>query len=257
MQASFWTSALIPIAVGLLFALLRRICPSRADNSSDASLTGEERRVYRRWEVGSVLPLFLFAPLLGYAWYLVLKGAAELVRHETPDTLILVQPTWIWSLPAGFLAIITSAIPVEWLYRALLRHRYRRFERFCNERAGFDAGRAMVWLAALVVAGSAVFFLAGVTSFARFTESGINIGRPLSLRSESYEYARVRAIEHRSTIQGPGDNKIGRPHYVIHFDDGTSWSTLDGLLRVPEPELDGRMAQLVSDRTGRGIVERP
>jgi hypothetical protein len=121
---------------------------------------------------------------------------------------------------------------------------------------GFDGRRVFVWLAALVTAGSSFCFLAGVTSFARFDEAGVEIGRPLGFRSTFYRYARVKAIEHRATFRAPNGNTIQRPHYVILFDDGTSWSTRGGL-RDPVPDLDGRIAQLVARESGRSIEEQP
>jgi hypothetical protein len=257
MGASAWTSFLVPIAVGLSFALLRRFFPVRLADGAEPPLTDEERRVYRRWELGALLPIFLLVPLLGYAWYLALKGASGLFHQATPATRYLVQPIPIfWGLPALFLGIISSAIPTEWLYRCLLRDRYRRYERFCNERAGYDGRRALVWLAGLFTAGSAVCFLAGVRSFARFDEAGVEIGRPLAFRSTFYPYARVKAIEHRATFRAPNGNTIRRPHYVILFDDGTSWSTR-GAFRDPVPEIDERIVQLVARRSGRSIEEQP
>lgn len=257
MNASAWTAGLIPIAVGLSFVLFRRIFSARVADPSEVPLTDEECRIYRRWEIGSLLPFFLFAPMFGYAWYLVLKGAAALFRHETPDTRFLVEPMAItWAIPAIFLGIISSAIPLDRLYRALLRDRYRRFERSCEERVGFDGNRVIVALAVLVFAGSAVFFLGVVTTFTRFTDTGIQIGHPLSFRIDFHEFTRVRAIEHRATFRAPNGATVRRPHFVIHFDDGTSWSTRQHL-RDPVPEVDEQIAQLVSRRSGRAIMSRP
>jgi hypothetical protein len=113
-----------------------------------------------------------------------------------------------------------------------------------------------VCLAVIVFAGSAVLFLAGVTSFSRFTDAGIEIQRPLSFRSAFYEYARVKAIEHAATFRAPIGKTVKRPHYVILFEDGTSWSSREGL-RDPVPEVDRQIAQLVSQRSGRPIIEQP
>jgi hypothetical protein len=57
MGASAWTSFLVPIAVGAL------------------------------------IPFFILAPLLGFAWYFALKGAAGLFQHVAPGTRFLVRPT--------------------------------------------------------------------------------------------------------------------------------------------------------------------
>ena len=43
---------------------------------------------------------------------------------------------------------------------------------------------------------------------------------------------------------------------MIRFDDGTEWSSRDGL-RDPVPELDGRVTQFVSEASKRPIIEQP
>ncbi len=68
--------------------------------------------------------------------------------------------------------------------------------------------------------------------------------------------ARVRAIEHRTMVRAPNGNTGNSPHFVILFDDGTSWSTRDGL-RDPVPEVDQQIANFVSRRSGQAIVDRP
>ena len=257
MGASAWTSFSLPIAVGLSFALFRWLCPTSLTDGAGTPLTDEERRVYRRWEGGALIPFFILVPLLGLAWYFALKGAAGLFQHATPGMQFLARPTPIfWGLPALFLGIISSAVPMEWLYRSLLRDRYPRYERFCNERVGFNGKRVFAWLAAFVAVGSSVGFVAGVTSFARFDEAGVEIGRPLGFRSKFYTYKSVKSIEHRATFRAPNGNNVRRPHYVVAFDDGTSWSTREGL-RDPVPESDDRIAQLVAQKSGRSIVEQP
>ncbi len=239
------------------FAIFRWMCPAPVAAFAEEPITDEERSVYHRWEFGSLLPIFLLVPLLNFAWYLGLRWAASLFHHEAHGTRFLLQPSPIyWLSPAFFLALITSAIPLDGLYRALLRDRYRRYERCCMERVGFDGRRLFVCLAVVVFAGSAVCFLAGVTSFSKFTDAGIEIQRPLSFRSGFYEYARVQAIEHRATFRAPIGNTVQCPHYVILFDDGTSWSSHEGL-RDPVPEVDGQIAQLVSQRSKRPIIEQP
>jgi hypothetical protein len=238
-------------------AILRWMFPSVDDASTDQPITDEEHSVYRRWEIGGALSLFPLVALLCFGWYLVLTSAANLFYHDLPGTRFVVRPAaYYWMLPALVLGIITSPIPLDWLYRVLLRDRYRRFHRFSLERAGFDARRLFVFLAVIILTASAVFFVAGVTSFCRFTDAGIEIQRPFSFHSAFYSYARVRAIEHHSSMRMPAGNTIKRPNHVIIFDDSTSWSSADGL-RDPSPEVDSRIARFVSGRTGLSIVEQP
>ncbi|HWE35850.1 MAG TPA: hypothetical protein VG406_04700 [Isosphaeraceae bacterium] len=244
------------IVTGLAFALCRGLIPVRPGAADEPPLTDEERRRYARWESASIVPLFVFAPLLGFAWYLALRDATRLFPHDRPGTLFLVEPIGVyWMLPALFLGIVSSAVPMTLLYRALLGDRFGRFVRSCNERVGFDSWRLLRWLTALIALGSVAWFVVGVTTFACFDGAGVEIARPLEFRGTYYNYARVRTIEHRATFRAPNGNTISRPHYVVSFDDGSSWSTRGGL-RDPVPDLDERIVRLVARKSGRAIVER-
>ncbi|WP_435005276.1 hypothetical protein P12x_003171 [Tundrisphaera lichenicola] len=244
-------------AVRAAFELFRRVFPLRVADPSEPGLTQEERDSYRRWELGSLLPLFLLVPATGYGWYLALSETARFLHPEAPDTQYLLRPIPIlWCFPAFFLGIITSAIPLTVLYRALLGERYRRYVRACDERVGFDGYRAFSWMAIVIVVGSVLFTFLMARTYTRFTKDGIEIARTLSLQGALYEYNRVRSIERRSTFRAPNGNTIHLPHFVLNFDDGGSWSTREGF-RDPEPELDGQIARWISRRSGRAIIEVP
>jgi hypothetical protein len=219
-------------------------------------LSDEERRVYRRCEVWGLLPFFLVVPALGYLWFLALRWGAGCFPQNSPDTRFLLRPVpLIWAVPAMLLGIITSAVPLNGLYLALLRSRYRRFSRFCDERVGFDGGRAFAVLVAVCVVGTLVFFTVAVRSFARFTGSGVEIGRALLPGTTFYEYKRVRSVEHRATFRAPIGTTVREPHYVVAFDDGSAWYS-NGVHNPPQ-EVAKRIARLVAQRSGRTITERP
>ena len=201
--------------------------------------------------------MFVLAPLLGGVSYFGITWAAGLFHRETLGTQFLVQPSPIdWLIPAILLGIGTWWIPLDWLYLALLRDRYRRYERYCIEQNGFDWRRLLVCLAVVLSAAAAVFFLAGVTSRTRFSDAGIEIQRPFSFRSVFYDYGRVRSIEHRATLRASMGHTVERGHQVIVFDDGASWSS-DELLRQPVPRVDEKIARFVSQQSKRPIIEQP
>jgi hypothetical protein len=235
-------------AVGLSFRLFRWLFPVRPLGPTEMPLSDQERRVYRRWEFRGLLPAFLVVPALGYLWFPALSWAAGCFSQNSPDTLFLLRPDpVIWFVPALLLGVITAAIPLNGLYLALLRSRYRRFSRFCDERVGFDGGRAFAVLVAVFVVGTLVFFTVAVRSFARFTGSGVEIGRTLLPGRTFYAYERVRSVEHRATFRAPMGTTIRAPHYVIAFDDGSAWYS-NGVHNPPQ-EVVERIARLIAQRT--------
>jgi hypothetical protein len=238
-------------------AIIRWLFPAPAAAFAQEPMNDGERLVHRRWEDAECLALLLLAALLSYAWHQGMMWAASVFQREAHGTRFLVQPSPLyWVIPALLLGLITSAIPLDELYRILLRDRYRRYRRYCIERVGFAPRRLLVCLVIIALGVAAVFFLAGVTTYSRFTDAGVEIHRPLSFRNPFYEYARVKAIEHQATFRAPIGNTVKRPHYVILFDDGTLWSSREGL-REPVPEVDDQIARLVSQRSKRPIIEQP
>jgi hypothetical protein len=80
-------------------------------------------------------------------------------------------------------------------------------------------------------------------------QAGVEVGRPLSFQSTYYDYARVKKIEHRATFRAPNGNIITSPHYVIIFDDGSSWSSRRTFHdRAADPS--DQIAQLVAKQSG-------
>ena len=256
MSASAWVPFLIPIAIGLSPVLCRRIFPLPPVNGavSPLPLTDEELRFYRRWEVGAILPFFIFAPLLGFAWYFVLNGAAGLFQHDATGSRFLVRPSPLFcAMPAIFLGVTSSAVPIDLLYRYLLRDRYHRYTLHSNEHAGFDQRRAFSGLATVVAVGASVGFVGIVTCYARFDDVGVEIRRPFGIRSKYCTYKSVKSIEHRVTVRAPNKGTVQGRYYVITFGDGTTWSTLHD----PVPEVHDQVAKLVAQKSGRPIIEHP
>jgi hypothetical protein len=246
---------MIEAAIEIVFELFRRWFPLPALDSSERPLSREERRVYRVWELMASVPLILFAGALIYLWYLALKLAADLYFRVPADTVYLVQPpAFVWIFPAFMLGILSAGIPLNGLYFVLLRHRFRRFSRFCDERVGFDGFRAFRATAIVFIISCLVYSWIVASFFARFTQEGVEIGRPLWF-GNFYNYKQIRRIEYRATFQAPNGNIVNRPHYVILFDDGASWSS-DRLFDAGSDEA-AKIVELVSRRSGRAIDKRP
>lgn len=242
------------LAGKLAFALLRRIFPLPPPDPSVPPLTEEERQSFQRRGCAQTLIFLTSGGLVWAIWYRIFKAGAGLCHHDTPGTLFVIETFWIyWLLPSMFLVPITSGILLDVYNRVTLRERYRRYELYENQRSGIDP-KPMFWLLLfLSVAPAAAAFLIGVTSYTRFTAAGIEIARPLSFRSVFHDYTTVKAIEHRAYVPEGKRKAEQRFYHTILFDDGTTWSTRDGI-RDPVYDLDEKIMNMVSQRSGRQIV---
>lgn len=241
------------MGVVLIFALLRQSMPFCAGRDDGPPLTDAERRLYHRWEMGSLVPLLLAASASSYLWFRMLRLLAVFAERPVEKTRYLILPDpGSWGVPAIFLGIITSAVPLVLLYRFLLGERYVRYIRACNERFGFDGWRVFRFMAILIVVLAAIWTVLAARSFTRFDEDEIILSQPLTAKVTHYTYAQIRAIEHRATFQAPSGAIIAQPNYVIHFDDGDTWSTRT-LFRTPDPTNDESLIQFVAEQSGRQI----
>src|SRR5512135_2745534 len=111
MDDSFWSPFLRGIVTALVFAFIRLFFPARIAHDADAEapLTDEERRVYRRWQVGIAWSYLPLVALCSFALYLAFKWTAGLFHKATPETRFLVQTdSDLWGIPALFLALFLT-----------------------------------------------------------------------------------------------------------------------------------------------------
>ena len=244
-----------PIAVAIVFALLRWMMPVTPADAQALSLTDAERRLYYRWEVASLVPFFVFGPALTWMWYHALRELAGLAIGSSPDAVFVLAPTGrYWVVPSIFLGIVSAVVPMTLLYQALLGERFPTYERAAAERVGFDGRRALKGMSVLFGAATVVFFACAVNSTTRFTKDDVKVGNAFSFEARSQPYERVTAVLHRATFEAPSGKIVRRPHYVVQFADGTEWSTRQGL-REPEPQLDAQVARFVAERAKLTIRE--
>jgi hypothetical protein len=249
MSSQFW----IAIAVVGAFALLRWLVPTKPRPPAEQPLSDSERATFQRWEIAALVPFFVFATALGLAWYALLREVAWLSVAAAPDTVYLITPSAAyWGIPAIFLGMITAAVPFDWRYRVLLHERYRRFERYCDERTGLNGRRVFIGFSVAIGVGTVLFLLCGVTSITRIKTTGIEVGHALSFRRAFYSYNHVKTIRHLSSFLAPNGSVVRRPHYVIICDDGEQWSTRQGL-RDPIAEFDASVMSYVAQRSGLSI----
>ena len=65
-------------AVQSSFAIFRRLFPVQPPDPSEPPLTDEERKIFHRWEMAALIPIFLFTAAFGSFWYFAMKDAAGL-----------------------------------------------------------------------------------------------------------------------------------------------------------------------------------
>ena len=246
-------SWVVPVAVAVAFALFRWLVPAKVDTSAITLSRDELQRRYRKWEVGSLVPLFGFAALFGYGWFLLLRTVASLLLpSRSVGVYVLVPEDAYWALPALFLGIVCSVFPMVWIYKKLLGERYAEYEAYGQLRVGFNAWAVFRVLAIAVPLAAAAFVVAGINYTTVFDERGVTTKTLWGSDDGFHAYSAITSIRKQNTFIAPNGNVVHRPHYVIVFTDGTQWTTRDGL-RTPLPAYDTKLMQFVAEKSGRMI----
>jgi hypothetical protein len=239
--------------IGFAFAIFRRLTPAKVDSTLAAIPREELRRRYQSWEIASILPIFAFAALFACGWFFLLRDGAKRLAPTAGEAPFVIAPEdAYWLLPAFFLGLVSSALPVALLYKWLLGDRYREYDAYNQLRTGVNTWAVFRVFAILICLAATGFVLAGVNYTTVFDERGITTQRMWGSAGGFHGYSAVTAIRREDYFTAPNGNRIYRPHYVIELEDGARWTSRDGL-RTPEPFLDTKIMEFVARKSGRAI----
>ena len=246
--------ALTGVTVMIVLLVARKLIPYKASTIECQKSLEELKREYTKWELFAILPFFVCVAALMYFWYGLFRDMADWFAHGLPPCHYLFMPCWaFWALPALFLGIITSALPVILLYKALLRERYAEYIHYTNLKAGFDGLKVFAWISAPIVVLAVAAVVIGINTYTQFKDDAIVIKRPVAWRPVAYPYGRVAAVAEVARLVAPNGNLVDRTHYVIRFDDGTSWTSEDGM-HEGEPEHDRAAVTFAAEAAGKAIL---
>ena len=105
------------IALPIVFAMLRRWFPVPPTTLAARPLD-ELRKEYGKWSALEVLLLFVIAPPASFLWWKLFVSLASGIGFSQDGVAFSLRPTHLaWSIPAGFLGILTSAPIIEMTLR--------------------------------------------------------------------------------------------------------------------------------------------
>src|SRR5436853_5175083 len=98
----------IAIGVPLFLRLLAKLFPYKPPDRSEHNLSFPElKNKYAKWEIASLIPLFFFAFLSGYAIY---RALIWLSHHSTPQAevnrYLMLPDQDFFMLPALFISLV-------------------------------------------------------------------------------------------------------------------------------------------------------
>jgi hypothetical protein len=214
----------------ILNLILAKLFPYHPPPGARVRSLDDLRAEYQWWEAGVGVPYLAFALAIGGLCFVSLRWLAQWnARGLHGSQFLLLPEKVIWLLPSVFLGLVLAAIPVHFLYKALLRARYEEYTMYCNIKFGFDTWKIFRWFAIVILCFSALVAAAGLTARTAVTDRAIIIKGPLSLREREYAFDQIEAIASIAGAKSRRGEFISSPYHAVRFKDGSMWTSRDGL----------------------------
>lgn len=215
----------VGIGVPLGLYLLAKLFPLKPHTLQNVSFD-VLRSKYAKWEVAALIPFFSFSAVGGY---LIFQGLIGIFHHSVPQShenrYLMLPDQYFFALPALFVGILLGAIPTDLLYRLLLKEKYAEYSLYVSLKAGFDGWKVIKFLSALILVPSLIFTALAMDCYARFTDDRIVTNRFWGLGEIAHNYNQITRIKSVRFIKAPNGAIVENNYHVVHFNDGSIWST--------------------------------
>ncbi len=217
----------------------------------------ELRAIYGQWEMYSLFVILVSLFVLGGIWYLlILHFVPWYIDNLGPSVYVITTPYDFWMVPALFLGIISSPLPLILVLRYNLRERYKDFTRYRDSGRG-RITQKILEVSYVVICGMIILLtIFAIDDYTRFTEDEIVIDYFWGLEELRYSYSEVQTIrfdvKHSKTPSGEIRKK---PYFVIEFKDGNTWTTWEYGLGEKDPEVETKIIKFVSERSGKSVQQ--
>ena len=220
---------LIGAIVLSVFALIAKFMPYKAPSSKltkDMATLGKE---YQKWEYLALAVLFVIVPLMTLGLGLAFRWLIGLGNHHNPAIIYQALPDSSHYYGAGMLMSLgLVGIPMELLYRALLKERYAEYTMFTNMKHGFDGWKVFRPMAWTICLATTLFLVLLSDYYVEIHSNQIKMNDLFSLKEKVYDFneiSGVHFVEHVKTKKGL---RI-EPHYLVSFKNGDYWNTNSGV----------------------------
>jgi hypothetical protein len=208
---------------------------------------------FDKWELLALPLFFVTAPAVGYlAWRLLALLGDWRYAQLAQDPLALVPSSSMWVLPAIFLGITGSALPMYLVLRLALGKRYAAYQRYLALKAGPSERVSWIVLGLItLLCGAAIVLMLDYAMVAGPQELVIN---PFwGLGEKRYAYREIVAIRSSQQLE---EAQWERPIYLLEFRSGEKWSNRYDIDERDQAQVAGFFAYLAR-RSGLEIEQVP
>jgi hypothetical protein len=238
------------IVVPLALVLLRRYFPPIDDPPTGTDLVSLDRRFHKtQWGVAGlwIAEAVAFALLTHICFIRLNRWFAF---SEGPAVFRLYPSGAMWWIFPGFGALTIGWLLMEASLPLLLGSTEARvYLYWTNKRAGMSGGTIMRWGTALIAAPIGVLTMFVIPAHTTFHDSEMRFRGYGAIHSVTHGYSQIHAITTTDGFRDRFGNFVSDPRILLDFDDGTRWSSRDGV-RDPDRILNVDLREFLVRKTG-------
>jgi hypothetical protein len=242
--------------VSLAFIIFQLLFPYKPKNNADFSLLKRNAKRYNQLELWAIFWIFLF---VAYIAFCVVFLGSQMQKHFFSQAYAyLIQPTFsFWFFPGLILGFGLVGIPMEFLYKLILKNEYYLYLEFTNLKHGWDGKK--IWKpfsVSLVVAGVIVFYM-GLTWYVRIdNENRIEINDLTTLKTVNYNLSDISAIIYSEKYHTKKGVEKSIAHYRIVMNDGYMYSSHEHAFFSLQEDHDKLKEKMEELSTNTGVTIR-
>lgn len=184
----------------------------------------EYKKISIRYGVIVIASMVILSIIYVFLFFFLSRSYFNLFFSER---FYLPMPEIAFAIPAMFLGIVTSAIPVEYFFKKNFLDTYKRYWKACDNKYNFDGRKVnslIFKIGSLVVALCFLYFLK-CTSYVK--DRTVSINDFGSFLSRQYSVTDIASIVELSNFKAPNGKVVNRTNYNVTFKDNWIWNIDD------------------------------
>ena len=204
------------IAVPLILALLKWSMPHRERVDIDELKLAQNAKKYNRYELLSLIPLFIYIPLVAYLFYLLGTTFFSTTNKEEGVVLFYAADAMIWPVVGLCFAFGTIMLPMNKLYEFLLKEEFDLYIEYTNRKHGFDGFKVWRPFSYLMIILGGVTMCLAKNAYFKVTENKVVVNHFFSMQPVETHFYEIGRIVLYQKAKAPNGNVFNNEHYVIY-----------------------------------------
>jgi hypothetical protein len=214
---------ILSCTVLLCFFIFKLISPVKPIKELDLARIEDNKKRFNRHEKMALLWIPLFIALICFFVWVI---GTNLTTHFFSDSYVyIVKATGsYWVMNGVVLAFGLIKVPLELIYRFILKGDYDLYMQYTNLKHGYDGNKILKPIGLTFTIVGLIFFVLGLNWFIRYDGNEIEINELFELKTRTYQIENIKSISHYVELfeRMSGTEKL--EHYVIVMDDDYTWN---------------------------------